>query len=1049
MNQPERIFLGWEKPLAEAVAEALLREVRGAGSGERDKSAGIVDLGEHLVIVPSAFAGRLVQEELAKQAGALLLPQITTPNLFLASKSFLREDPDLAEAEEVAGKEAMQLAWVTVLTASDFDRSLYPALFQKDRQGPMTAEGALAFAHDLMQLRNELGVAARGLSFAETGTSDALHKLEGAEGQIERWKQLAEIETLYLIRLKELGLIDHNCHRQRVALSTDLPKGIQNLWLACVIDPQPLLQTALEQRIERAHVRVLIAADKEQAEAFTPWGRPQPTAWSKPMGTPWKDFGETVHVVNKPEDGLERLGELVRRFHTQTAAKKSSQLEVVGRLSVVPCDRELHPALISRELHALARGEADEPLIKTANPLGRRHSEHGIHHAIKALLDLADAPTFQNLRRCANHPGVAGRLGLTEIEIEEGAGGERRKIGWFRLQRLLDAVSSATPPQPLDETVTYAQAVPIDESLERRVLEQNKNIRLAGVALEAGLAVARELIGLNWRGLAERTLALAQPTGGAGLSEEEWNFARDISEAIEAALDALAQGSPETSALSAREVVRLALASAGAKSFRGDMDRTAVNLPGWMEVPWEPVPHLIIFGLTDELVPGTRHAHPFLPSGLRGALGLGLPTEQFANAAYALELVRRQRARVGRIDIIVPRHNSKGEGLRPSRLLMLSPESEGDYLVGTKERPGRLDHLLAAVRSTKPEPIWNIPEKQRLNPTWTLPADAEQATKRINRLKCSISATAFKTYLTDPADYWMKFALGMSESSHDAVELDAAGFGNLVHAAVEAFGEDETTRQERHADKIQSALESKLDAYFRARFGSRPGGSLLMQREMARARLAAFSHSQAQLREEGWSIIEVEGALPEVEIISGFTLRGRFDRLDANAERTRFRVYDYKSFATAKNPLGTHVQTRKPFRGIALGDFEIPSRAKEAKGKMLMRRWKDLQLPAYDRALSLGRKEIGATTLEIGYLCLSGEANPAVIQIWEDYTETYRDKAWACMDAVAGALLTGGSEQFQPADRPSPYPVLAHLGSHSAESYLNLSKLGTNEYERK
>ena len=999
-----------------------------------------MDLGEHLVIVPSAFAGRLLQEALAEQAGALMLPQITTPNLFLSGKSFLREDPDLADPEEVAGKEAMQLAWVAVLTAPDFDRSDYPALFQKDRTGPMSAEGALAFAQDLMQLRDELGAAAQGLSFAETAASEALRK---ADGPVERWEQLAAIERLYLQRLRELKLADHNVHRRGVALSSDLPKGIRHLWLACVIDPQPLLLTALERRMSKAQVRVLVAADASQADAFTAWGRPNPATWTQPAGTPWADFAGTVHVVNKPEDGLERLSELVHRFHT-----RAGELEVVGRLSVVPCDRETHPALIARELHALARGEGDEPLVKTANPLGRRHREHGIHHAIAALLDLADAPTFENLRRCANHPAVAGRLRLTEIEVEDEEGPGRRKVGWYRLQRLLDAVSSTTPPQPLDETATYARGVSVDETLERRVLEQNKSIRLAGVALDAGLVAARELARLDWRELGERALALAQPTGGAELSDDEWNYARDVSEAIEAALDALEQGAPETSALSPREVVRLALSSAGGRSFRGDMDRTAVNLPGWMEIPWEPVPHLVIFGLTDELVPGTRHAHPFLPAGLREQLGLGKPAEQFANAAYALELVRRQRASTGRVDVIVPRHNDEGEGLRPSRLLMLSPERDGDRLIGTKAQPGRLDHLLAPVRSAKPEPIWSVPESHRLNPVWTLPADAEKAKKREARLRGSISATAFKTYLADPSEYWMKFALGMNASSHGAVELDAAGFGNLVHAAVEAFGEDTTTRAETDADKIRLALESKLEAHFRERFGSRPGGSLLLQKEMARARLAAFALSQAQLRSEGWEILEVEGALPEVEIIPGFTLRGRFDRLDANADRTRFRVYDYKSFATAKKPRSTHVQSRKPFRGVALGDFGIPSKAKDAKGKMLARRWKDLQLPAYDRALSSGRGDIGAGTLEIGYLCLSGEASPEVIQVWDDYAEDYRKEAWACMDRVAAALLAGGTEHFQPAKLPSAYPVLAQLGGRPAESYLQLNRMGTTETER-
>ena len=1035
--------------MAEAVATELLRHSGTAAQRHGDQSNnGIVDLGSDLVIVPSAFASRMLQEALAKQAGALMLPQITTPNLFLSGKNFLNDDSDQAEPEEVAGKEAMLLAWVAVLTAPGFNRADYPALFQKERTGPMTPDGAQAFAQDLMLLQDELGAATEGLSFAETAKHPAWSKgeLETATGQVERWEQLARLEELYLGQLKKLGLADHNAYRRATALSSHLPKEIDTIWLACVIDPQPLLETALARRMSHATVRVLIAANPEDADAFSPWGRPDDKAWAKPRGTAWKDFADTVHVVNKPEDGLERLSQLVRRLHTRLEPGAENRLDVVGRISVVPCDREVHPALIARELHSLKRGEGDEPLVKTANPLGRRHRDHGIHHAIVALLDLADAPTFANLRRCANHPVVAGRLQLTEIEVENEEGGVRTKIGWYRLQGLLDSVSAATPPQPLEETLAFARGVPVDEGMERRELAQNKRIRLAALALEEGWKLARELRGLGWRELGDRTLALAQPSRLAKLSEDEWNFAADVSEAIEGALDALGKGLPETTSLAATDVVRLGLHSAGGRSFRGDMERTAVNLPGWMEIPWEPVPHLVLFGLTDELVPGTRHAHPFLPAKLRAALGLGSPARQFANAAYALELVRCQRATRGRVDVIVPRHNDKGEGLRPSRLLMLSPERDGDTLLGEGGRPGRLDHLLGKVRSSRPEPVWDIPAAHRLDPTMLLPADKDRAERQLGRLRGSISATAFKTYLESPSDFWLKHALGMSESSHEAVELDAAGFGNLVHAAVEDFGLDPTTRDLLDEATIRKALESKLESHFKERFGSAPGGSLLLQREMARARLRSFALTQAELRQEGWSIMEVEGALPEIEIAKGLKLRGRFDRLDRNADGKRFRVYDYKSFARAQNPQPRHVQKSKVKE--ELGYFEIPSTSKTAKGKMLGKRWRDLQLPAYDWALTAGHPAVSKGVLEVGYLCLSGEANPEVIQVWDDFEEVYRAEARACMTEIAERLAAGTPEAFQPGAKPARYPVLEHLGGRALEAYLDPTKLGGTESER-
>jgi len=1039
MSTPERIYLGWERPLAEAVADRLLAAVP-----RRD---GIWDLGAQLVLVPSAFASRMLQEALARQAGALLLPQITTPSHFLSGAGFQSADSELAEPDELAGREGMALAWVAVLTDAGINRADYPALFQRDLRGPMTPAGALAFAQDLLQLQDELGVAADGLGFAETAQHEAWGRPEwqAAAGQVERWEQLAQLEERYRRQLGNLGLVDHNRHRRQVALSEDLPVGIEAIWVAAVLDAPPLLETALRVRGARVPVRVLIAADPEDAGAFDAWGRPEAAAWAKPRGSPWPDFARTVHVVQQPEDGLERLSRLVREHHTRPPGEGPSALAPVGRLAVVPCDREAYPALITRELHALARGPGGEPLINTANPLGRRHQDHGIHHAIAALLDLADEPTFANLRRCVNHPVVAGRLLLTESEENEEGGG-RRKIGWHRQQALLDAVSAVHAPQPLDETLAFARRVPMDANMELRQRVQNQRIRAAASALEAGLQAALEMRALGWRQLGARVLELAQPSRGAELSDDEWRFAADVSEAIEAALDGLQPARPDETALGARDVVRLALRAAGARSFRGDIDREAINLPGWVELPWEPVPHLILFGLTDDLVPGVRHAHPFLPATLRAALGLAVPAQQFAQAACTLELVRRQRAGRGRVDVIVPRHNAQGDGLRPSRLLMLSPERDGDALLGAAGCPGRLDHLLQEVRAARAEPIWDIPPEHRLDATLRLPADPAKADVKLQRLRGSISATAFKAYLENPADFWLKHALGMSETSHDAIELDAAGFGTLMHAAVEAFGRDAETRDLTDREKIFRALEAKLEGHFRERFGRTPAASLRLQRETARARLRAFAPVQARLRADGWSMLEVEGSLPEIPIAEGFTLRGRFDRLDVHRDGRRFRVYDYKSYAKAKTPERTHLAKSKASGELAY--FELPSTAKSGKGAPHGWRWKDLQLPAYDWALTVGRPEVGQGSLEVGYLCLSGEANPEVVRVWTDFAGPYRNAARACMAEIAGLLARGGPEVFQPSPQPSQYPVLAHLAGRRPEAVLNLATLGATEPAR-
>jgi ATP-dependent helicase/nuclease subunit B len=1050
-KQPKRLFIGWDKPLGESVAATVLQST--------PPTDGILDLGNHLIIAPSAFAGRLIQEAFAKQAAALLLPKITTPHHFLTQQAEASDAPEAELDEQLAGAEAMLLAWVDVLT-NQVNRAdpTFGALFTAKQAGGFAPEGAIAFAQDLMRLRDELNASAAGLSFTDVAQVIAgSPKADGMGNQVKRWEALGILEHRYLAQLKRNGFQDHNLHRLITAKSDRLPKGIDTIWLACVIDPQPLLETALQNRLAKAQVKVLIAADAaKDADHFNEWGRPKEEAWSRGIGSPWKDFATCVHVVRKPEDGLDVLNQLVETYHRSTGGQ--TEYDTRGRLAVVPCDREKHPDLIAKSLHAIARNPKGEPLIVTANPLGKKHGKHGLHHAMAALLDFVEDPSFANLRRSTIHPQVAHHLGLSQIEV--GTADAKRKLGWFGMQRLLDAVSSATPPQNLAEASAFALKQPVDESVESHEKRKNQAIKDCAPLLDLAQKQANDLRALSWFNLGLKLLEIARPFGDENSKPSEAKYLEDVDDAIVETLGGLECFRPEATGLAPTDIVRLVLSTTANLSFRGDMDRDAVNLPGWMETPWEPVPHLVIFGMTDDLIPGTKHAHPFLPGSLRGLLGLSTSQRQFANAAYTLELVRRLRANNGRVDIIIPRLNGQGDGLRPSRLLMLSPETDGDHLLAKGKLRGRLDHLLDEPKVPRTEPIWGVSEALRLDPTLTL-KDDEHAQKKLQRLHCSISATGFKTFLEDPSQYWMKNALGMSESKHGEMELDAADFGTMAHAAVEKFGKDEASRDTPDAEKIAEILEQHLNEHFAERFGSEPSSTLLLQKEIALARLRRFAEAQAQLFADGWRIIDTEGKLPsgktpEEGIIPGFELRGRFDRLDRNiypdqkTGKIRYRVYDYKTFAKATNPQSRHLFVKGPFnKGIELADFTIPGvpKAQGQKAKdPKQQRWKDLQLPAYHWALTTHHDQVKLGTLEIAYLCLSADTDEDPVRVWDNFEEV-REYSLVCMKAVCRLLMSREAAAFAPAKKPSPYPILAGLSGRPTNAYMDTSKLGVTRLD--
>ena len=86
----------------------------------------------------------------------------------------------------------------------------------------------------------------------------------------------------------------------------------------------------------------------------------------------------------------------------------------------------------------------------------------------------------------------------------------------------------------------------------------------------------------------------------------------------------------------------------------------------------------------------------------------------------------------------------------------------------------------------------------------------------------SISATSFKDLLDDPYEFWLKRFLGMRESSHDEVELDRAGYGTLIHSALEGFGKAKGATKVTDTATIQDALSGALDEHFKKSFGSDP-----------------------------------------------------------------------------------------------------------------------------------------------------------------------------------------------------------------------------------
>jgi hypothetical protein len=84
---------------------------------------------------------------------------------------------------------------------------------------------------------------------------------------------------------------------------------------------------------------------------------------------------------------------------------------------------------------------------------------------------------------------------------------------------------------------------------------------------------------------------------------------------------------------------------------------------------------------------------------------------------------------------------------------------------------------------------------------------------------------------------------------------DRAGYGTLIHSALEGFGKAKGATSITDETQIQDALSGALDEHFKKSFGSDPEPGLALQRETARERLLAFAALPENLTQVGCQTI--------------------------------------------------------------------------------------------------------------------------------------------------------------------------------------------------
>lgn len=386
-----------------------------------------------------------------------------------------------------------------------------------------------------------------------------------------------------------------------------------------------------------------------------------------------------------------------------------------------------------------------------------------------------------------------------------------------------------------------------------------------------------------------------------------------------------------------------------------------VEILGWLDLALDDAPAMVVMGLNHPFVPAATTSDPFLPGSLRTRLRMGDNERRYARDVYAMHLIVSTRTA---IRFVVGKTAADRSPTPPSRLLAAADRADSAR---------RVRHLLADKR----DPVvihhrWDIGNETDL-PIPQVPVGSPEIQ--------SLSVTAFHDYLVCPYRFYLRHVLKLRPLDDAASELAANQFGDLVHAAVERFGESEH-RHETEPSKIEAFLFENLDQYAAETYGDAASTAVSIQVAQARRRLQVVAMRQAERIAAGWRIHATEASVGEADgagiEVDGerMGLRGRFDRIDRHQDG-RWAILDYKTHG--------HRPEKKHLRKTEDGE-----------------QWVDLQLPLYRMMVPYLGIDAPPAEVQLGYFNVAEKEEETRINIAEFSEEQMRQAEEVIRQCVRG-----------------------------------------------
>ncbi len=433
-------------------------------------------------------------------------------------------------------------------------------------------------------------------------------------------------------------------------------------------------------------------------------------------------------------------------------------------------------------------------------------------------------------------------------------------------------------------------------------------------------------------------------------------------------------------------------------------ENRVIDIQGWLELLYEPGPHLIIAGMNEKSVPSRPGGEPWLSENIREILGLLTTSQRHSRDTYLLHAMLESRKSTGSTHLICGKNSNKGDALEPSRLLLNVSDAE---LVPT------VQNLFQEIEPPESNLIW------AQNWKWQVPWET---------MNSALSATALATYLACPFRYYLQHVLRMDTPEPDRTEMNPSDFGTLTHKILQHWAQQKSASTETNAAEISAALQTSFAAVIDSVFHGKLRLPIRIQLESLSQRLKWFAELQAGIAAEGWEIIETEA---KFEIpFHDLTIKGSIDRIDRHRDSGQLRVIDYK---TGKKKAVDTAHLKKIIKSTKLADHlhdvsEVQTLIPDKKGIMQPYLWTNLQLPLYVEASKQAGLDLPIPT----YISLGKTFEEVALSPWDTYSEDIHNSALLCSSWITHQIQNQTfwppSEQF----KYDPYEILAakqHLSS--------------------